>query len=323
MPRTLTTSAAATLLGFFTAFWAPVGYGVESVATLAEPAPAEPAEPLPGEEADDEPSVHDGSQLYIIRPDGSQFTQLTHHEDRRHGSPEWSPDGKQIAVDWWLAHDDIPNVNMAIFTAEGEEVRQLGHGAMPSWSPDGTQIVCHTYTPSAIVVVNADGTGRETLVERWGSPRWSPLGDRIANLGLSDTISHFHLADGRQTLLFRGPYSPKFNFSISNDGLRYCFSDYSGGLAVATLDPKTGKAQVRRQFREGECHKSSWSPDGKRVVFAMGGGDEPMLLYLLEVDSGKPPVRLAGQTTKRGYFDPDWSPDGQWIAFVSNEPPKP
>jgi TolB protein len=49
------------------------------------------------------------------------------------------------------------------------------------------------------------------------------------------------------------------------------------------------------------------------IVFAVLGGDYYPDLYLMRPDGTK-----LRRITRRGAFDPMWSPDGKWIAFVSN-----
>ena len=51
------------------------------------------------------------------------------------------------------------------------------------------------------------------------------------------------------------------------------------------------------------------SPDGKRVAFSALGD-----LYVMELPGGEP-RRVAG--TPEGEFHPSWSPDGQWVAYVT------
>jgi Tol biopolymer transport system component len=99
---------------------------------------------------------------------------------------EWSPDGASIIVntaDGRLTRFDVTGKTPAAILAEGVHV----YGFRP---PDGAQIL---YEPdgisgTALWVMNADGTGKRTLLERpsnaesggiSGSVRWSPDGRLI------------------------------------------------------------------------------------------------------------------------------------------------
>ena len=122
------------------------------------------------------------------------------------GSPDWSPDGKLIAYDTWRVGQTFSDSKVAVIRSDGSQLRLLGPGAMPSWSPDGTHLVCHTYeSPQTVIVMNADGSGRETIVNHWGSPRWSPRGNRIATIGADRGIALFDLATGKERSILAAP----------------------------------------------------------------------------------------------------------------------
>ena len=129
------------------------------------------------------------------------------------------------------------------------------------------------------------------------------------------------MTTGKERAIFSGPYSLWQGFSISPDGLRFCFGNEGGGAALATLDERTMRASVRWIVKTGESYNSSWSPDARRIVFSWKPPDSTVYqLYLIEVDANKAPQLLKGQDPSRHNTDCDWSPDGRSIVFTSQAP---
>jgi Tol biopolymer transport system component len=167
--------------------------------------------------------------------------------------------------------------------------------------------------------MNADGTGRETITNHWGSPRWSRHRNRIASI-LNRSIALYDPATGREHLILSGRYSAKYGFSISPDGLRFCFGNLGGGLHLATLDEQTMATTVRPLVEDGSYHHSCFSPDGKRIVFSRPlAGVKNSLLHFVNVEGHAPPVLLPGQEPTKLNCDPTWSPDGKTIVFASED----
>jgi TolB protein len=267
--------------------------------------------------------VFGDSELWKVNIDGSNCQRFAETPGYRCGSPDWSPDGKWVAYDTWPIGGTASDSRVAVMRSDGTEIRLLGPGGMPSWSPDGKQLAFHTYgADGGVYVMNADGSGRERVVNHWGSPRWSPQGNRIALISTARTISLFDCATGEEETIFGGRYSLRQGFGVSPDGLRFCFGDFQGGVGLATLNPETMRARTRWLVREGQCYHASWAPDGRRVVFALAptdqGGDQ---LYVMDVDADQQPPWLAGQDKNFTNTNPDWSPDGKSIIFCRQASP--
>jgi Tol biopolymer transport system component len=145
----------------------------------------------------------DGNALAIVNADGSEARTLGVDAGKDFdvvSTPEWSPDGKTIAfVDGdqsiRLVSPDGKAAPMPSVVAEGNGL---------SWSPDSTKLAFDRYVESKesgrlVAVVLDVATGRETVFkgEQDGvqSPVWSPEGDQLAFLSLSErtapsTTSH-------------------------------------------------------------------------------------------------------------------------------------
>lgn len=70
-------------------------------------------------------------------------------------------------------------------------------------------------------------------------------------------------------------------------------------------------------WRSGVSRSVTWAPDGRRIAFTGAGTDTTTKteIYAMKVD-GSGLTRLTFGTTSA--WDPDWSPDGTQIAFVSD-----
>lgn len=260
--------------------------------------------------------------IWKINIDGTGLTRFAGASGNRCASPEWSPDGKYVAFDTW-PDKKSSLIQVAVVGADGAGLRLLGHGAMPYWSPDGKQIICQTFSnPYGVVVMNTDGSGREPILNHLGSPRWSPRGNRIAT-NVDDNIALYDLATAKEWLVLPAGYTVSDGFAVSPDGLRICFGGAQGDLYLATLDEQKIKAVVRPLVKGGMSHHASFAPDGKRILFSWHPtGTKCSQLYIMDLVGDATPKLLPSQDRSLHNCDPDWSPDGKSIVFVS-EPAAP
>jgi dipeptidyl aminopeptidase/acylaminoacyl peptidase len=157
----------------------------------------------------------------------------------------------------------------------------------PTWSPDGTQIAYHSNVDFNWDIYLMDGNG-ENVRQLTNDPSddampvWSPDGTRIA----------FHSLRG-------------------------------GNWDIYVITLATGDIQ-RVTFYSGEDTFASWSPDGTQMVY-VSDRDGDQEIYVRSALGDTPPEALDGfslrQMTDNPYDDwsPTWSPDGRYIAYVSED----
>ncbi|MDH3271137.1 MAG: amidohydrolase family protein [Gemmatimonadota bacterium] len=217
-------------------------------------------------------------------------------------SPALSPDGAQVAFtalgDLWL---------MPI----GGEPRRLTDDPWAeidaAWSPDGESLAFATDRGGTMEVWVHDvstGEARQLTRDGGGSPSWSPDGREIAYIG----------GDG------------------SEAGLRV--------VSVATGSTVTVRSGL---FRPG---RPTWSPDGRRIAASAlspystryrEGVNKALLMRVprpatedsdtdpfdtwatpLQADERWLDFLPHGSVGTRSSDGPIWSPDGDWLAYVSN-----
>lgn len=156
-----------------------------------------------------------GLQLYLVRADGTDRTQLTRFPAGQFATqPSWSPDGARIAFS--LSTQPIgqqsdcgydcetlaPPTNLDVINVDGSGLavllanvrQQNGFGNLdPAWSPDGSRIAYALTLPLTgplsaryqLWLMNPDGSHPTKIFDEWeyydaGGPAWSPDGARIA-----------------------------------------------------------------------------------------------------------------------------------------------
>ena len=181
--------------------------------------------------------------IFVVNVDGTHEREI----QPRHGGlfPDWSPDGRRIALSTIRAdlRETIVTMN-----PDGTHVHDTGvNGECSEWSPDGSRIAyCHLSNLGVfnVWVMDADGRHRHRLTNGEANEypgAWSPDGTRIA-FG-SQREGSFDVfvtnADGTgQTRLTRGPDQEAPEVWLP-DG-RIVFSSFHGDQPLATwyvMDP--------------------------------------------------------------------------------------
>ena len=103
---------------------------------------------------------------------------------------------------------------------------------------------------------------------------------------------------------------------FSPDGSQVAFmSDRSGTQQVWVARRDQSQLRSVTQLQHATVNVGSWSPDSQSIAFDATIGANPDI-YVASVDS-EPPRRLTESPSIE--IDPEWSHDGRWIYYASNE----
>lgn len=298
-----------------------------------------------------------GDNLWVMAADGRDTVQLSKTSDDIYVSPEWTPDGKYVAVTRsvqgapkiFLYHVDGGAGVQVI--REPATLSAIG----ATFSPDGRYLWYATrqttWTYNAIFpqyqLAQYDrelGT-TTTMTARYGSgfrPAISPDGKWLAygsryeektGLRLRDLATGeerwlaYPIQRDNQESMLEIDALPGYDFTPDS---RAIVMSYGGeiwrvpvdGSAPAKIpfsidvDVAIGP-EVKFQYAiedtptivASQIRDAVPSPDGRRVALSALGD-----LWVMDLPSGTP-RRIAG--TADGEYHPTWSPDGQWIAYVT------
>lgn len=261
-------------------------------------------------------------------------------------APCWSPDGKRIAVAMqgsiWIVDPE---------TGQAAEITKTsGYASLPTWSPDGKWIV---YTADynhrriqleAVEVSSGDSHALTSDNAIYLDPAFSPDGTQLAYVStLPNGYFNIYVRaihDGQwsgepvavttdaaypRDRLYFGEWDMHTQPAWTPDGKELAFvwnRDVPLGSGDLWRAPAIagGMSQATRILHEQTLYRTRphVSPDGNRIVYAStsGAADQYNNLYLLPIGGGDPYKITIGAFD---HFHPRWSPDGQWIAFISNE----
>ena len=272
------------------------------------------------------------SDLWRVRFDGSQRTQLTQTSGSNEDRPRWSADSRHIAFLSNRPNDsdedkEDAEVQVWMMPADGGEARRLTNFSDGVedfvWSPDGKSLAVIAIDPEfppgtkkpknppPIVTTRyqfkEDGTGR--------------LGKRRKHLYL------FDIASGKSELLTPGEHDEMLP-AWSPDGKTIAYVTKRGtdpdrnlNFDIYLVEPRAGaKERQLTTFPGSDLDPywesyPAWSPDSTRIAYLQSGEDKwiyyaPWQLAVIDVATGKATLPAP---IDRCFTRPHWSADGKSV----------
>ena len=264
-----------------------------------------------------------GAGTYLSKADGSDPKKLPFSAE----NVSWAPDGSKFAFQANAFGDTkLEGTEVLTYQIKDEKVTQItankNFDGDAGWSPDGGTIVFSSDRDGnyEIYSMKADGKDVKRLTNNAGHdsfPKFSPDGTLISfnsNFESETTDIYLMRTDGSNVVRLTTAKGHDFSRNgWSPDGTKFAYnSNVEGNDDVFVMDIDVFRPEILVSMPDADLKTPADSPDGQRIVFSAVYPDHHSELRIFDRATGKAAVIV---TTSSPENYPQWSPDGNWIAF--------
>jgi serine/threonine protein kinase len=248
--------------------------------------------------------------------------------DRESGHLVYIHDGTLFATPFNLAR--LKPTGPTIPVIAGVRSNPITAGVQFTASETGTLVYLPGQLTMDIPLVWVDQQGSSTPLKiaprNWYNPMFSPDGTRLAleiRDGASDVYVHDVLSGTLQKLTTGATQDARPIWSPTGGGVAFA-SDRGSALNLYWQRADgTGGAYPLTESSQSQ-RPGSWSPDGRYLAYEQENGETKLDLMIVPMEGNDVTGWKAGTPieflkTPAVEADPMFSPDGRWIAYVSNE----
>lgn len=237
-----------------------------------------------------------GSQLYTIRPDGTELRQITDRPGENFYHPDWQPGTARLVVE---RHLPDGTAYVALVNDDGSNLVTLPHAdgdaqeAAPTFAPDGQHVYYEAYNGyrnDQIWSMRTDGIDRHRITSCEGrgatAPNASPDGHHLAFMCTDRTGAALFVSDVDGTHLRQvAPYALNVGYKLdwSPDSSHIMFlAQENGADNIVTVRPDGTDLTWLTNYPAGglRAFGNSYSPDGAKIILRMESGDQNALFTI-------------------------------------------
>ena len=242
--------------------------------------------------------------IWKVLPETGQAWELTYNE-KYHSLPDISPDGKWLV---YTADDGGTTIQLEVLNLETGESHALTDDDQvyvdPVFSPDGSRIAYVSTKPNGYFNV---------YVRAFADGQWA--GDEVA-ITKDNNYGNNRLYFGPWDMAITPAWLPGSGelLIVSNRGV-----PLGSGNVLRIPAEEDGILQGETVLAEQTLYRTrpDVSLDGRRFIYSStsGAADQFTNLYVQPTNGGEP---YKMTFLDHDAFHPRFSPDGEWIAYISN-----